>query len=90
VQVAKLVSVTLEEGGMLGAGGGWGGGGGGPWDGTVGVMDEVEIVGVDIKLRGAVVALLKCVGGEVIVMLGASVGCWLSRSEGRIVRVRNS
>ena len=75
---------------MLGAGGGWGGGGGGPWGGIVGVVDKVEIVGVDVKLRGAVVALLRCVGGEVIVMLGASGSCWLSRSEGRIVRVRNS
>ena len=76
---------------MLGAGGGWGGGGGGPWDGMVGVMSKVEIVGVDVKLsRGAAVALLRCVGGEVIVMLGASGSCWLSRSEGRIVRVRNS
>ncbi len=36
---AKLVSDTLTEGGMLGAGGGWGGGGGGPWDGMVGVVD---------------------------------------------------
>ncbi len=52
---------------MLGAGGGWGGGGGGPWDGMVGVVDKVEIVGVDVKLGGAVVALLRCVGGEIIV-----------------------
>jgi hypothetical protein len=58
MQVMKLVSDTLEEGEMLGAGGGWGGGGGGPWDGMVGVIDEVEIVGVDVKLGGAVVALL--------------------------------
>jgi hypothetical protein len=55
----------------------------------VGVVDEVEIVGVDVKLSGAAVALLRCMG-EVTVMLGASGGCWLSRSEGRIIRVRNS
>jgi hypothetical protein len=90
VQVAKLVSDALEEGGMLGAGGSWGGGGGGPWDGMVGVVDKVGIVGVDVKLRGAVVALLRCGGGEVIVMLGASGGHWLSRSEGRIIHIRNS
>ncbi len=35
---------------MLGAGGGWGGGGGGLWDGMVGVVDEVGIVGDDVKL----------------------------------------
>ena len=38
---AKLVSDTLTEGGMLGAGGGWGGGGGEPWDGMVGVVDLI-------------------------------------------------
>jgi hypothetical protein len=57
VRVAKLVSDTPEEWGMLGAGGGWGGGVKGPWDGMVGVVDKVEIVGVDVKLGGEVVAL---------------------------------
>jgi hypothetical protein len=47
---------------MLGAGGGWGGGDERPWDEVVGVVDKVEIVGVDVKLRGAVVALLRCMG----------------------------
>ncbi len=64
MQVAKLVSDTPEEGGMLGAGGGWGGGGGGQWDGMVGVMDKVEIVGVDVKLSGAVVELFQVCGGR--------------------------
>jgi hypothetical protein len=63
----KLVSDTLKEGGMLGAGGGWGGGGGGPWDGMVGVIDKVEILVVDVKLGGALVVPLRCVGWEVIV-----------------------
>jgi hypothetical protein len=67
MQVAKLVSDTPQEGGMLEAGGSWGIGGGGLWDGIVGVVDEVEIVGVDVKLGGAVVALLRSMGGEVIV-----------------------
>ncbi len=58
---------TSKEGGMLGAGGGWGGGGGGPWDGMVGVIDNVEILVVDVKLGGALVVPLWCVGWEVIV-----------------------
>ncbi len=52
---------------MLGASEGWSGGGGGPCDGMVGVVDKVEIVGVDVKLGGAFVAPLRCMGGEVIV-----------------------
>jgi hypothetical protein len=63
----KLVSDTPERGGMLGASEGWSGGGGGPCDGMVGVVDKVEIVGVDVKLGGAFVAPLRCMGGEVIV-----------------------
>ncbi len=58
---------TPKEGGMLGAGGGWGGGGRGLWDGTVGVVDEVGIVGDDVKLGGAAVVPLRCLGGKVIV-----------------------
>ncbi len=65
--VAKLVSDTSKEGRMLGADGGWGGGGGGPWDGMVGVIDKVKIFVVDIKLGGALVVPLRCVGWEVIV-----------------------
>jgi hypothetical protein len=60
---AKLVSDTPKEGGMLGAGGGWGGGGGEPWDGMVGVVDVVEIVGDVVKKGGAAVVPLRCVGG---------------------------
>jgi hypothetical protein len=63
----KLVSATPKEGGMLGAGGGWGGGGGELWDGMVGVVDEVGIVGDDVKLGGAAVVPLRCVRGKVIV-----------------------
>ncbi len=58
---------TPKEGGMLGAGGGWGGGGGGLWDGMVRVVDELGIVGDDVKLGGVVVVPLRCVGGKVIV-----------------------
>jgi hypothetical protein len=47
----KLVSDTLKEGGMLGAGGGWGGGGGEQWVMIVGVVDLVEIVG-DVIMQG--------------------------------------
>ncbi len=61
------MSDTPKEGGMLGAGGGWGGGGGGLWDGMVGVVDEVGIVGDDVKLGGAAVVPLRCVGDKVIV-----------------------
>ncbi len=49
------MSETPKEGGILWAGGGWGGGGGGLWDGIVGVVDEVGIVGDDVKLGGAAV-----------------------------------
>ncbi len=52
---------------MSGAGGGWGGGGGGPWDGMVGVIDKVEILVVDVKLRCALVVPWRCMGREVIV-----------------------
>ncbi len=52
---------------MLGAGGGWDGGGRGLWDGMVGVVDEVGIVGDDVKLGGATVVPLRCVGGKVVV-----------------------
>jgi hypothetical protein len=45
---------------MLGTGGGWGGGDRGPWDGMVGVVDKVEMVGVDVKLGGAVMVPLRC------------------------------
>ncbi len=58
---------TSKEVGMLGAGGGWGGGGGGLWDGMVGIIDKVEILVVDVKLGGAFVVPLRCVGWEVIV-----------------------
>jgi hypothetical protein len=34
---------------------------------VVGVVDEVEIVGVDVKLGGAVVVTLRCLRGEGIV-----------------------
>ena len=34
----------------------------------VGVVDEEEIVGVNVKLGGAVVAHLRCMGGEVILV----------------------
>ena len=63
------MSDTPKEGGMLGAGGGWGGGGGGPWDGMVGVVDVVEIVGDVVKQGGAAVVPFRCVGvgGKVIV-----------------------
>ncbi len=62
------MSDTPKEGGMLGAGGGWGGGGGGLWDGImVGVVDEVGLVGDDVKLGGAAVVPLRCMGGKVIV-----------------------
>ena len=63
----KYVYNTLKEGGMRGAGGSWGGGGGGPWDGMVVVVGKVEIVSVDVKPRGAVVASLRCMRGEGIV-----------------------
>ncbi len=61
------MSDTPQEEGMLEAGGGWGGGSGGLWDGMVGVVDEVGIVGDDVKLGGAAVVPLRCVGGKVIV-----------------------
>jgi hypothetical protein len=48
----------------------------------VGVVDKVEIVGVDVKLGGAVVASLRCVEGEVIV--DKIEGCW-SSSSGNLV-----
>ncbi len=52
------MSDTPKEGRMLGAGGGWGGGGGGPWDGMVGVVDVVEIVG-DVVRQGLFVQICR-------------------------------
>ncbi len=67
---------------MLGAGGGWGGGGGGLWDGMVGVVDEVGIVGDDVKLGGAAVVPLRCMGGKVIVDDKIIYCCWSSLHRG--------
>ncbi len=61
------MSDVSKVGGVLGAGGSWGGGDRGPWDGKYGVIDKVEILVVDVKLGGALVVPLRCVGWEVIV-----------------------